>query len=129
MAYKEWTVIGEQLLKTAGEPYQIRLSPDRSVIHADGLDLSYILVEAYDNDGNSCPLADNTIDISLSGPGHIAGVWNGNPQSFDPFQANQVKLFYCKAMIIIGSDSKKGDVKITATSQGLVKDTKQIIIQ
>jgi len=129
VAYKEGTFIGEQLLKTAGSPYQIRITPDRSVIHADGLDLSYILVEAYDKDGNLCPLANNVVDISLSGPGHIAGVGNGNPQSFDPFQANQVKLFYGKAMIIIGSESKKGEVKITAASQGLVKDMKQITIQ
>jgi len=128
VAYKEGTVIGEQVLKTAGAPYQIRITPDRSVIHADGLDLSYLLVEAYDKDGNPCPLADNLIDISLSGPGHIAGVGNGNPQSFDPFQANRVKLFYGKAMIIIGSDSKKGDMKITATSNGMIKDTKQIKI-
>ena len=51
---------------------------------------------------------------------------NGNPQSFDPFQANQVKLFYGKAMIIIGSDNKRGDLKIVATSDGLVKDTKLV---
>jgi beta-galactosidase len=128
VAYKEGTVIGEQSLKTAGAPYQIQITPDRSVIHADGLDLSYLLVEAYDKDGNLCPLADNLIDISLSGPGHIAGVGNGNPQSFDPFQANQVKLFYGKAMIIIGSESKKGEIKITATSNGMIKDARQIKI-
>ena len=126
VAYKEGTVIGEEVIKTAGAPYQIRLTPDRSTIHADGMDLSYILVEAYDKDGNLCPLADNKIDIAISGPGHIAGVGNGNPQSFDPFQASEVKLFYGKAMIIVGSDSKKGEVKITATSNGLAKDMKQL---
>ncbi len=126
VAYKEGTEIGEEVVKTAGAPYQIRLTPDRSTIHADGMDLSYILVEAYDKDGNPCPLADNLIDLAISGPGHVAGVGNGNPQSFDPFQASEVKLFYGKAMLIICSDSKKGEVKITATSQGLVKDMKQI---
>jgi beta-galactosidase len=129
VAYKEGVVIGEEVLKTAGEPYQIRLTPYRSTIHADGMDLSYILVEAVDKNGNLCPLADNQIDISVNGTGHIAGVANGNPQSFDPFQANNIKLFYGKAMIILGSDSQKGEAQITVTSNGLVKDMKSIKIE
>lgn len=122
VAFKEGTVIGETVLRTAGEPYQIRLTADRSVIRADGMDLSYILIEAYDKNGNICPLADNRVDISITGNARIAGVGNGNPQCFDPFQAGFVKLFNGKAMAIIGSDLKKGDVKITAGSEGLIKD-------
>jgi beta-galactosidase len=128
VAYKEGTVIGEQLLKTAGEPAGIRLTPDRSTIHADGMDLSYLLVEAVDKEGNVCPLANNKIEISVTGPGRIAGVGNGNPQSFDPFQANYVNLFYGKAMIIVGSGLQKGEVRVTAASTGLTKDTKQLKI-
>jgi beta-galactosidase len=126
IAYKEGAVLGEQLLKTAGEAYQIRLTPDRTVLSANGEDLSYVLVEVYDRNGNICPLADNEISLSINGPGHIAGVGNGNPQSMDPFQADFVKLFYGKAMIIVGSDFKKGEVKIIAESKGLVKDSKII---
>jgi beta-galactosidase len=126
VAYKEGAKIGEQVLKTAGESYQLRLTPDRSTIHADGLDLSYILVEAYDKNGNICPLANNKIDITITGPAHIAGVGNGNPQSLDEFQATYVNLFFGKAMIILGADFKKGDVKITAESNGLIKDSKLI---
>ena len=129
IAYKEGTLIGEAVVKTAGEPYQIRLTPDRSVINADGTDLSYILVEAYDKNGILCPLADNKIEITLSGPGKIAGVGNGNPQSFDPFNANYVNLFYGKAMIIVGNDFKKGELTVTAESKGLLKDVKRLKIE
>ena len=126
VAYKEGVVIGEETLKTAGEPYQIRLIPDRSKIHADGMDLSYVLVEAVDKDGNLCPLANNKIELAITGPGRIAGVGNGNPQLFDSFQANYVNLFYGKAMLIVGSGFEKGDISITATCNGLVKDSKSI---
>ena len=129
IAYKEGTSIGEAVVKTAGEPYQIRLTPDRSTIQADGTDLSYILVEAYDKNGIICPLAKNKIDILITGPGKIAGVGNGNPQSMDPFLANYVNLFYGKAMIILSSDFKKGEVNITAESVGLLKDVKLIKIE
>ena len=129
VAYKEGEVIGEETIKTAGEPSQIRLTPDRSILHADGMDLSYILVEVLDKDGNLCPLATNKMELSITGPGRIAGVGNGNPQSFDPFQANYVNLFYGKAMIIVGSGFEKGTVILNATSGSLAKDTKQIKIE
>ncbi|MBC8006118.1 MAG: hypothetical protein H7X84_11640, partial [Verrucomicrobia bacterium] len=58
----------------------------------------------------------------------IAGVSNGNPQSFDPFQANYVNLFYGKAMIVVGAGTDKGNVSISASSGNLQKDTKQIKI-
>ncbi len=102
VAYKDGVIIGEQVLKTAGDPYQIKLTPDRTELQSNGMDLSYILVEAVDKDGNPCPLADNLVKIALEGPGHIAGVGNGNPQSVEPFQADHIKLFYGKAMIILG---------------------------
>ena len=37
---KEGKTVAEQEIRTAGEPAQIRLSPDRSTIQADGKDLS-----------------------------------------------------------------------------------------
>jgi beta-galactosidase len=124
IAYREGEVIGEQILRTAGAPVAIRATPDRSSIHADGTDLSYLLVEAIDKDGNLCPLASNRIDISLSGPGSIAGVGNGNPQSVDPFQATFVHLFYGKAMIILQSGKQKGEIRVTASSEGIKNETK-----
>jgi beta-galactosidase len=128
VAYREGEVIGESVLRTAGEPVGIRLTPDRTTLHADGMDLSYLLVEAVDKDGNVCPLASDKVNITIDGPGRIAGVGNGNPQSFDPFQANYVNLFNGKAIIIIGSGFDKGTVNISAASGNMKKDTRQINI-
>jgi beta-galactosidase len=129
VAYKEGVVIGETVLKTAGEPVEIRLTPDRKTITSGGMDLSYIIVEAYDKSGNLCPLADNQIDFTIKGPGMIAGVGNGDPQSLDPFQASYVKLFYGKALIILRSDFQKGDVELSASSKGLKKSVTTIKIE
>lgn len=129
VAYKEGKVIGEQVMRTAGEPYQLRLTPDRTIIKADGLDLSFLLVEVVDKNGNFCPLADHEITIDISGPGRIAGVGNGNPQSVEPFQYNKIKLFYGKALIIAGSGFENGILKINATAKGLVKSTANITVE
>src|SRR5690606_16210633 len=82
VAYREGQPIGEQLVRTSGSPSYLLLCPDRYVIHADGHDLSYVLVEAFDLHCIPCPLAMDTVRITIDGPGTIAGTDNGNPQSF-----------------------------------------------
>jgi beta-galactosidase len=120
VAYKDGKKIGEDSVRTAGAPAKLRLTPDRFLIAASGQDLSYVLVEAVDKDGVLCPLANDSVQFTLTGPGEIAGVGNGNPQSLDPFQANHVKLFYGKAMLIVRSvPNQIGSVQVTATSKGL----------
>ncbi|MGE0021595.1 MAG: glycoside hydrolase family 2 TIM barrel-domain containing protein [Draconibacterium sp.] len=119
VAYKEGEKIGESIVKTTGEPVQLRLTPDRTKIAADGKDLSFVLIEALDKDGNVCPLADNNIKISLSGNATLAGIDNGSPQSFSSFKSDNIKLFYGKAMVIIKSAEKAGTATVAAVSDGL----------
>jgi beta-galactosidase len=123
IAYKEGEAIGEQVLRRAGPLAQLKLTPDRSTIKADGEDLSYILIEALDKDGNLCPLADNEVTITLTGPGSIAGVGNGNPQSFAPFKSDKVKLFYGKAMVVVRSGNEAGVGEVSIVSDKL-QDTR-----
>lgn len=129
VAYKAGEKIGEQVMNTAGEPYQIRLTADRTNLSADGYDLSYVLIEAVDKNGNPCPLADHQVEFKLKGEGSIAGVGNGNPQSFEPFQSNQVKLFYGKAMLILKSTHRAGTLEVTASASGLVQDIARMSIE
>jgi beta-galactosidase len=120
IAYKEGKVIGEVVVKTAGEPYSIKLTPDRTNIEATGDDLSYVLVEAYDKEGNLCPLADNLIHFEVKGSGEVAAVGNGNPQSLEPYVADYRKLFFGKAMLILRSkEDEAGKIDVVATSKGL----------
>jgi beta-galactosidase len=129
VAYKEGAQIGEAMVRTAGTPDRIRLTADRTTLTADGTDLSYVLVEAFDAGGNPCPLADQEIKLVLNGPGRIAGVGNGNPQSFEPFQSSTVKLFYGKAMVILRSGFEKGTLNLTAASKGWSEESIQISIE
>jgi beta-galactosidase len=78
------------------------------------------LVEALDENGTLCPLADNLVSFKIEGPGEIAGVGNGNPLSYEPFQADYRKLFYGKAMLILRTiEGKTGMIKVTATAENM----------
>jgi beta-galactosidase len=122
VAYKEGRVLGENAIKTAGAPARLKLTPDRKIIRADGSDLSYILIEAIDKEGTPCPLADNQVFLHSDGPGKIAGVGNGNPQSYEPMQGSRIRLFYGKAMVIIQSGQTAGNIRIDAIANGLQTD-------
>lgn len=130
VAYKNGVVIGEEVMRTAGKPAVLRLSPETTSMKADGDDLTYVLVEALDSKGNLCPLADNLIQFKVEGAGVLAAVDNGDQESLEPFQANYRKLFYGKAMLIIRSvEGKNGPVVITATSKGLKQTVARLTAQ
>lgn len=123
---KEGKTVAEQEIRTAGEPAQIRLSPDRSTIQADGKDLSFITVEILDKDGNLCPNAENDVTFAVEGAGFIAGVDNGSPISMEKFKDNHRKTFYGKCLVVLQNNGEPGGVKVTATADGLEKATTAI---
>jgi beta-galactosidase len=119
VAYKEGSVIGTADVKTAGLPATIRLTPDRNRLQADGSDLSYVLCEVLDKDGNLCPLADNTLQIKVEGAGVLAGADNGNPVSHVSFQSAEQKVFNGKLMLIVQSKKEQGVIRVTVEGKGV----------
>jgi beta-galactosidase len=130
VAYKDGRPIGEAVVRTAGPPAAIRLTPDRTELAATGEDLSYVLVEAVDEDGVPCPLADNLVRFHVDGPAEIAAVDNGNQLSYEPFQADYRQLFFGKAMLIVRTtEGEGGQVRVTAESEGLRPATANLVIR
>lgn len=123
---KEGKVVAEQEIRTAGEPAQIRLTPDRSTIQADGKDLSFVTVEIVDKDGNLCPNAENDVTFAVEGAGFIAGVDNGSPISMEKFKDNHRKAFYGKCLVVVQNNGADGNIKLTATAEGLGKTVQGI---
>lgn len=62
------------------------------MVHADGQDLSFVTVEAVDEQGRLQPHADQEVEFSLGGPGVIAAVGNGDAQDPASYQGNRRKL-------------------------------------
>ena len=98
---------------------KVQLKPDRTNINADGKDLVFIEVDITDSNGVLVPNAANTVNISVSGPGIIAGVDNGNSPSSEPYKANSRKAFSGKCLLIVQAVKTPGSIVITADSSGL----------
>ncbi len=119
VARKDGVETASQEIHTAGEPAQIRLTPDRSRIKANGTDLSFVTVEILDKDGNLCPNAENLVQFQVEGNGFIAGVDNGSPISLERFKDNKRKAFYGKCLVVVQNNSKKGKIRLHAWSEGI----------
>lgn len=118
--YSRDKVIARDEVHTAGSPARIELVADRSVIAADGDDLSFITVRIVDSAGHFCPLADNLVSFKVSGAGEIAAVDNGNAATVEPFHADYRKAFNGLALLIVRSkEHHAGAVHVAATGAGL----------
>lgn len=126
VAWKDGKAVRRKTIRTAGSPAQIRLTPDRREIAADGRDLSYVTVEILDKDGNLCPDADNLVEFEVEGSGFIAGVDNGSQTSMERFKDNKRKAFYGKCMLVVQNNGKAGRISVRAVAEGL-KEAEAVI--
>ncbi|MFZ0454244.1 MAG: glycoside hydrolase family 2 TIM barrel-domain containing protein [Ignavibacteriaceae bacterium] len=111
--------IESTILKTAGNPAKIKLIADHSVIKANGQDLSFVTAEITDESGIIQPNADNQLQFSITGPGVIAGLDNANLKDLEKYVGNTRKAWHGRAMVVIKSTHKAGEIMLKVNSQGL----------
>ncbi len=126
VAYQDGVVIGEVMVKTAGEPDRLHLTPDRSSLDADGMDLCYLTIEMVDAAGIVCPLAMNMLAFQAEGSARLMGVANGNQMGHDVSTDTTHPLFYGKAVAILRNiPGQSGIATLTVRSEaGLEAKTK-----
>jgi len=118
------TVIATQTVATTGSPSYLKLSADTPTsISANGQDVALLRVTIYDNAGLVVPTANNFVTFSVSGPGTILGVGNGDPSDHMPDKGTTRYAFNGLARVIIQSTTQQGTITVTATSPGLGSST------
>jgi beta-galactosidase len=115
---KGGTVVYDEIT-TAGSPARVQLIPDRTSIIADGTDLVFIETTITDSNGVLVPDATNTVNFSVSGPGTIVGVDNGNSPSTESYKGNTRKAFSGKCLVIVQATKTAGSIVVNASSSGL----------
>ena len=115
------SVAAEREIHTAGKPYRIELEADRTIIKADGKDLSFITVKVLDKDGNLCPTAANEIVFKVKGAGSYCAGANGDPVSLESFQEPHMHVFSGMMTAIVSSSEEPGEIVLEASSKGLKK--------
>lgn len=104
-------------LKTAGEPARLKLTPDRTVMRADGQSLTYIIVEVVDQDGNLVPEAEIPCEATVKGAGKLLAFASANLKDEEPYPSVHSKTWKGRAMLVVRSSQKKGTVNLSIKSK------------
>lgn len=115
--------VEETIMKTSGNPAQIKLTADRTEIKADGQDLTFVTVEIQDKEGIIEPNANNHLSFDVKGTGVIAAVGNADLRDTDSYVGHQRKAWKGRAIVVVKSTQKKGKIVLKVTSPGLVPAT------
>lgn len=120
IAYKNGKVWAQETVKTTDAAAQISMNADRSIINADGSDLSFITVKITDKNGLMVPRSKNLIKFEISGAGEIVATDNGDATDLNSFQSKSRKAFNGMASVIVRSvKGKGGKITLKAVSDGL----------
>jgi len=86
VGYKKGIKAGNDIVKTTLTPNQVKLTANRKAIKADKKDIAIITVQADDKNNLRVPTAQNELSFSITGPGKIIGVGNGDATSLEADQ-------------------------------------------
>jgi beta-galactosidase len=115
---KDGKVVLTEKRETTGPTVAIRLTVDRTEIHADGEDLAILKVEALDKEGRPVPTANNLISFKVSGDGALIGVGNGDPNCQESDKEPKRSLFNGLAQVILQSTKRPGEIRVEAVKEG-----------
>ena len=119
--------VAEKSVVTAGKPHKLVLDPDRTVIKADGKDLSFVTVSVVDEKGNPCPNVSEQLNFKVTGSGTFRAVCNGDATSLEQFHLPTMKLFSGKLVVLVQSNTTAGKINLSVSGKGF--KTEQLTLQ
>lgn len=119
-AYDEsGSVIAKDSHISFNDAENIILTPDKTVMRADGEDLIFVTVSASDCNGNPVENANNRMEVLVSGAGRLLGLDNGDSTDTDQYKGTSKRLFSGKLLIVIAAKTEPGEIYLKVMSPGL----------
>ena len=109
----------EDILIKPGAAAGIVLNTVDEKIRSDGRDITHIILNIVDSDGNIVNNAQDMIFVSIEGPGMLLGLENGNLEDATPYGLSYRRAHHGKLLIYITSTTESGNIKIKAEGKQL----------
>ncbi len=115
---KKGKLVLKERRETTGEPRTLRLTADRTLIKADGEDISILKAEILDDKGRPIPTANQKLTFKVSDAGRLIGVGNGDPNCLESDKGSVRSLFNGLAQLIVQSQKQPGRITVEACIDG-----------
>ena len=104
--------------------------PDRTVLKADGQDLSHIVLTLRDAAGHRVQVDERTVKVRVTGAGRLLAVDSGELRvPTDSFARDEVLTQYGRALAIVQSAREPGVIHVEVSCVGLPPQTLEIPVR
>lgn len=112
-------VTARKIRHSFGDAECIVIRPDKTVMRACSDDLIFAEISVADSEGYPVENAADRIAVNVSGAGRLVGLDNGDSTDADSYKGLSRRLFNGKLLAIIAPKAEPGDVKLTASANGI----------
>ncbi len=124
VAYDEFgNEIARDVKRSFGDTAEIRLTPDKTTLNADGEDLIFVDISAYDENGEFVANANNRVFVNVSGAGRLVGLDNGDSTDYEQYKGTSRRLFSGKLLAVIAAKTETGKISVKVSSPTLPDST------
>lgn len=109
--------------RTPGEAAKLLINPERTSMLANGVDIVRFYVKAADAEMNPVDNARNRINVTVSGPGRLMGMDNGDSTDYEEYKTNSRRMFNGCLSFMVASTDEPGEITVKVSSPGLSDET------
>lgn len=113
------TVMAEDCRRTPGDSAALAIRAEDTVLHADGRDMTFLEITAVDAHGWPVDTAADRVTLTVTGPGLLLGMDNGDSTDTDGYVTNCRRLFMGKIAACIAATEEAGEIIVEAAAPGL----------
>lgn len=112
IAYTKGRETGRYEISTAGSKKILNVAVDSSVLHADGQDAAYLMIEVADEKGNVQTQFDGKVSIEVEGAGTLLGFGSADPKSTENFFDLERTPYYGRLLAVVRAGVQTGEARI-----------------
>jgi len=113
-------IVVKQTIRTAGVVAKLVLSADAAQVSPAWDDVVFVRARITDENDNLVPASNNLVRFSISDPGQIVAVDNGDCMSTESFQGTERKAYGGCCVAIVRATASTGKITVTAEVDGLL---------
>lgn len=115
------------MLRTASlDTVQLTATADRTVLHDNDEELSYIAIEMV-SEGMLVTGADRAVTVSVTGSGRLEGMCSANPRTLERFSDPTWRTFGGRALAVV-RPTGVGTISVTCSAEGLTPATVHLTV-
>lgn len=118
VSYNAEQKTGSFSLTTAGDPIHLCAQADKTVLCADGEDLSFITVNLVDENGTPNLSASRKIAVSVEGAGRLEAFGSADPQALTGYDDAEWDTYDGYVMAVVRAGTEEGEITVVFTEEG-----------